>query len=127
MYRLITIIIISFLLNGCLAAASLSVRQSDLDAWAGKPVKALDTHPLFLTMRLERTFTEDGIEIRNYVNEATRNVCTTIGYNMVCNEIKGACNNIFYIQEGVVIEYRPTPSGKVRCYTDDRTRPQKVL
>ena len=59
------VISIPILLSGCMAAASKGVRQSDLDAWVGVPVKALDTHSLFLTMRLERSFIEDGLEIRN--------------------------------------------------------------
>ncbi len=122
----LTIIIISFLLTGCLAATAKNVRQSDLDAWVGVPVKALDVHPMFLTMRLERSFTEDGLEIRNYVNEGTRNICTTIGYNLVCKEQSGGCHNIFYIHDGYVMEYRPTGAGGARCYTDERTRPQGV-
>ena len=119
------IIIISFLLSGCLGAG-VKVNQSDLNAWVGVPVKALDTHSVFLTMRLERSFTEDGLEIRNYVNKVSGKMCTTIGYNVVCRDRDGACNNIFYIREGYVLEYRPTGSGGVRCFTDASLRPQGV-
>jgi hypothetical protein len=81
------------------------------------PVVALDTHSLFLTMRLERSYAENGaIEIRNYVNEA--NVMAPVGGMLVSRRI--ACNNIFYIHDDCVIEYRPTG----RCYTDHTTRPQ---
>lgn len=121
--RIVAVITVSILLSGCLATKGL-VRQSDLDSWVGVPVKALDTHSIFLTMRLERSFTDDGMEIRNYINEANRSACMMIGYNLVCNEIKGACNNIFYIEGGYVIEYRPTGSGKAKCFTDATLRPQ---
>ncbi|MCY4471150.1 MAG: hypothetical protein OXC08_20735 [Thiotrichales bacterium] len=78
----------------------------------------LDTHPLFLTMRLERSFAADGaIEIRNYVNEM--HVSAPIAGMMVSRRI--ACNNIFYIHDDVVMEYRPTG----RCYTDATTRPRR--
>ena len=30
------------------------------------------------------------------------------------------CNNIFYIKEGVIIEYAPTG----RCYTDETVQPE---
>jgi hypothetical protein len=32
------------------------------------PVEALDTHSLFIAMKLERSVTQSGIEVRNYVN-----------------------------------------------------------
>ena len=118
----LAIIIISLLLSGCLGAGA-RVNQSDLDAWVGVPVKALDTHSVFLTMRLERSFTEDGLEIRNYVNEGTIFGCPAAG---VCVSRTGACNNIFYIDEGYVVEYRPTGSGGIRCKTDASLRPQGV-
>lgn len=118
----IAIIIASILLTSCLATLG-GVRQSDLDAWVGVPVTALDIHSLFLTMRLERTLTDDGIEVRNYINEDIRVICPAAG---VCVQRRVACNNIFYIDEGYVIEYRPTGSGGARCYTDITNRPQGV-
>jgi len=113
------IILSCIFLVGC---PMLGVRQSDLDAWVGIPVEALDTHSMFLGMRLERSYTSDGtIEIRNYVNEGTRTICPALG---VCVTRRGACNNIFYVHDGYVMEYRPTGSGGARCFTDDRARPQ---
>ena len=75
--------------------------------------KALEFHSELLTMRLERTFTEEGIEIRNYVNQASGSQCMIIGYNLVCENIEEACNNISYIDERYVVECRPTGSGGV--------------
>ena len=109
------------------------VRQQDLDAWVGVPVEALDTHSIFITIPMYRTFTTSGIEIRNYVN--SRNVAQCFGTgggnisgNFVsantfstCSNIQIACNNIFYIKDGVVIEYAPTG----RCYTNKAAQPQE--
>ncbi len=129
MKRMIIIVagITSLLLGGCsVPEVQPTVHQSDLDAWVGVPVKALDTHSFFLTLPLERSFTDDGLEIRNYVNEGIISDCVTIGYNVVCRERKGGCHNIFYIRDGYVVEYRPTGSGGVECYTGEITRPQEV-
>ena len=110
-------------LAGCLTHPMfLTVRQPDLDAWIDVPVKELDMHTEFLTMRLERTFTEDGMEIRNYVNERNVPICLASG---VCTQRRMACNNIFYIKYGFVQEYRPTPSGGARCYTHEGLQPQR--
>src|SRR5258708_2142778 len=51
------------ILDGC-----MTVRQEDVDAWAGRPVSDLDLHPVFVTMKVVRSVTPDGIEIRNYIN-----------------------------------------------------------
>lgn len=57
-----------------------AVCQSDLDVWAAvPPVNALNTDSLFLTMSLECSLSDDGIEIRNYFNETNRIVCPTAG------------------------------------------------
>ena len=79
-----------------------------------------------------RTQTENGIEIRNYVN--SRNVASCLGRTSGradgayvnantfanCSSNQIACNNIFYIKAGKVIEYAPTG----RCYTDETVRPE---
>jgi S1-C subfamily serine protease len=87
---------------GCSATGVVHqlVRQQDLDSWVGMPVEALDTHSLFITVPIFKTYSASGIEIRNYAN--------------------GNCNNIFYIRDGKVLEYAPTG----RCYTNDSVRPQ---
>lgn len=63
--------------GGC--AAQPSVRQSDLDAWVGQPVTALDKHPIFLTTSFVRTRADDGTEIRNYVTGHPISSCTKRG------------------------------------------------
>lgn len=116
------------LLPGC-----ATVRQSDLDAWVGVPVEALDTHPLFVTMPLYRTQTASGVEIRNYLNSQAVEQCfANAGYRrgdrhyvshstfVSCTENRVSCANLFYVQDGKVTRYAPTGS----CYTDDSVRPQ---
>lgn len=112
-----------------------SVRQSDLDAWAGVPVIALDTHSLLLGYPMVKTFTENGIEIRSYSEKFGVSSCvggalgsasgTTLtygnfnAYQSCISSVRG-CNGIFYIKNGVVIEAKV--SGQ--CYTDESYRPQ---
>jgi hypothetical protein len=112
-------------------AACLHVRQQDLDAWVGVPVEALDTHPYAIVLPMYRTVTASGIEIRNYVNGRDVAQCFgSAGGNRVgnfvnansftaCSSGRIVCNNIFYIKDGVVIEYVPTG----RCYTDESVQP----
>lgn len=112
-----------------------SVRQSDLDAWVGTPVEALDTHSLFLTMPMIRTVSESGLEIRNYANTQEVASCYGNGSGAMgknsktvsvssfsnCTSNKVGCNNIFYIRDGKVLEYAPTG----QCFTNESARPQK--
>lgn len=116
-------------LVACAAAVAgcAMVRQSDLDAWAGAPVEALDTHTFFLTLPMTRTFSASGIEIRNYSNGGDVTNCTTTGttgrYSNAytnCTTSRSACHNIFYIKDGRVLRYVPTG----RCRTAAFLRPQ---
>ena len=120
------------------AVTGCTVRQQDLDAWVGQPVAALDTQPVFITMPMYKTVTDGGIEIRNYVNGANIAQCfgtgnayagssSYVNYNQFQNCIAtfSACNNIFYIKDGIVQEYAPTPSGRARCFTDQWVLPNK--
>jgi hypothetical protein len=118
-------------LNAC---ATRGVRQEDLDAWVGVSVEALDTHSLFLTLPMVRTITPSGIEVRNYPNKRNIGQCFTSGsvnfgalvpygsYSSFTNCSSGlvGCDNIFYIKNGVVLEYAPTGN----CYTDETVTPQ---
>ena len=56
-------------------SACATVRQVDLDSWKGVPVEALDTHSLFITMKLVKTLTDGGVEIRNYINSGDYASC----------------------------------------------------
>jgi hypothetical protein len=100
------------------------VRQQDLDSWVGMPVEALDTHSLFITVPMFKTFSASGIEIRNYANGADHSSCVSNAVSgslfTSCSSNRVVCNNIFYIRDGKVLEYAPTG----RCYTDDSVRPQ---
>lgn len=127
MVRILLLLAVISMLSGC-----ATVRQQDLDAWAGVPVEALDTHSFFITVPMYKSITQSGIEVRNYANGkdvaqcfgnagvsgtgkyANANTFTT------CTSNRIVCNNIFYIRDGVVLEYAPTGP----CYTNDFVRPQ---
>lgn len=120
-------------LVGC---AVPGVRQVDLDAWVGQPVVALETHPIFLTMPVVRTVASDGTQIWNYVNGTNLGNCTgggaiysnTIDYATYsqfsqCMQRFAACNNIFFIKDGIVQRYSPIGTGGMRCYTNESAQP----
>jgi hypothetical protein len=122
-------LIIALVLAAC-------VREEDLKAWEGQPVAALDLHPFFMTLPVEVRKAADGTEVRNYVNGTNVSSCfgnaqanSLGGYttyttgNTFCSTQFNACNNIFYIRNGRVIKYAPTPSGGAICRTDERVRP----
>lgn len=115
---------------------SACVSASDLAAWRGQPVSALDRHPFFNTLPVEIRFLEDGTEIRNYVNGANIDRCfggasanslgrysVIVTGNSFCSTGFAACNNQFYIKDGVVLDYIPVGSGRARCMTGEMTRP----
>lgn len=129
--RIIAVAAIAVTLASC-----ATVHQEDLQSWIGAPVDQLDKHPVFLTMQVVRTRTADGTEIRNYVNG--RNVASCSGGGTVfagyvdmatysrfsnCMQTFAACNNIFYIKDGVVTQYSPIGTGGGRCYTNEQSRP----
>ena len=122
---------LSITLSGC-----AGVRQEDLASWVGQPVSALEKHPIFLTMQLVRTVTSDGTEIRNYINATSLSRCSGGGsvfssnmnfaaYNRLasCMSNVAACNNIFYVKDGLVIQYTAVGSGGISCKTDETLRP----
>ena len=121
---------------GLLSAGCVTVRQVDLEAWVGQPVVALETHPVFLTLAPVKTKVSDGTEIWNYVNGVNLGACS--GGGMVygksidfesysqftsCVSRFAACNNIFYIKDGMVIRYTPIGTGGMRCYTTAELQP----
>lgn len=116
-----------------LLAGCATVRQQDLAAWEGAPVQALDMHPIFVSMPMYKTLTDNGMEVRNYVNGKETEQCFASGgvhhgsgkharYSefVSCSENRIVCNNLFYIQDGKVVRYAPTGN----CYTDESVRPR---
>ena len=111
----------------------MGVRQPDLDSWGGVAVIARDSRSIFLTVPMVKTITDSGIEIRNYVNKrnvgscsGSANISGYLSYQnfntfQTCSSGLIGCDNIFYIREGKVIEYKPVGW----CYTDDTVRPEK--
>jgi hypothetical protein len=119
-----------------LAFVSGCVNKGDLDAWQGVPVAELDKHPFFLTVPVVRTTASDGTEIRNYVNGQNTASCSGGGsifkstvdmatYSSFSNCMQKfqACNNIFYIKDGLVQQYIATGTGGSICRTDETLRP----
>ena len=136
--RSLFILLGAALLAGCAGTRPPVVNQLDLDAWVGVPVIALDTHSLFLTVPMVKTVTDSGVEIRNYVNKRGVSSCGGSGFGTVsspgstlsyanfnafqnCTSGMVGCDNIFYIRDGKVIEYKPVG----RCYTNEAVRPEK--
>ncbi len=109
-----------------------TVRQQDLDAWVGMPIEALETHSLFVTVPLYKTVTDSGIEIWNFANGAEVASCFGNAYARgnkkyanvnsfsTCSSGRVVCNNLFYIKDKKILEYKP--SG--RCYTDETVQPE---
>ena len=129
------IAICSALLFGACATPGV-VRQVDLDAWVGQPVSALEKHPFFVTRPVVRTRASDGTEIWNYVNGRNIGTCNSSGSlygRMVdyatyssfsnCMQTVAACNNIFYIKNGIVERYVPVGTGGVSCMTSEEVQP----
>ena len=128
------IAIMVVLLAGC-----ATVHQSDLDAWVGVPVIALDTHSFMLTLPMVKTVTDSGVEIRVYSNKRGVSSCggsrfgavnspqgTAMSYQSFtafrnCTSGLVGCDAVFYIRDGKVIEVKAVG----RCYTDERSRPEK--
>lgn len=113
-----------------------TVRQQDLDAWVNKPVDLLDKHPFFITVPYVKSIAADGTEIRNYVNGGNLSECSSNGaifgktlnssaYAVFasCVSRVAACNNIFYIKNGLVEKYLPIGTGGMSCYTNEFIQP----
>ena len=117
---------ITGLLTSC--APVKQVRQQDLDAWKGVSVEALDTQSFFLTLPMIKTTTESGVEIRVYPNKTMIGSCGrlgTVSYSafqsfQTCSSQLVGCDNIFYIRDKKIIEYKPVG----RCWTDESIAPE---
>ena len=119
-------------------AGCATVRQSDLDAWVGVPVVALDTHSLLLGYPMFKTITDTGIEIRIYSEKISVSSCTGSGIGSLnsprgnfisyanfnsyqnCISRLAGCDGIFYIRDRKVIEAKVAGS----CFTNESYRPE---
>lgn len=132
--RIIPACALALVVASCVTAPQ--VHQEDLQSWVGRPIDDLDKHPVFLTLQAVRTRTNDGTEIRNYLNGRNTVSCSgggtvfagyldTASYNRFssCMQSFPACNNIFYIKNGVVTQYSPIGTGGAQCYTNEKLRP----
>ena len=109
------------------STTSIFVNEDVVNSWKNVPVKELDTHSFFITIPMIKTITDSGIEIRNYRNGGTVQRCSAssngyTSYNTfaTCSQSQVACNNLFYIQNNVVIEYKLVGS----CRTAQFLRPE---
>jgi hypothetical protein len=119
-----TLIILFFLLTSFLLSC---VSTEDLNAWKGVPVNQLDTHSFWVTIPLIKTQTANGIEIRNYRNGRFASSCYANSYLpyqvfVNCNSGEIVCNNLFYIKDGIVLEYKPVG----RCRTARFLQPENI-
>ena len=120
-------------LAGC--ASPPAAHHEEVDVWAGAPVAALDAQPFFNTLPMVRTNTAAGIEIRDYVDKRYVAGCLptasanskvfTMNFGMykafrACSENMIGCDNVFYIDKGVVAQF--APSGQ--CKASATLRPQ---
>mgnify|MGYP003685486873 CR=1 FL=1 len=134
--KIISLVVLALFLYGC---AGNMVRQQDLDAWVGVSVDELDTHSFFLTLPVSKTITESGIEVRVYSNKQNVSSCFDTGnidgkaysndasFTAIQNcssQIRG-CDNIFYIKDGIVKEYKPVGTPKGFCKTEEFLQPER--
>jgi len=115
--------IFTLFLIGC-----ASIDENVLLAWKNVPVEQLDTHSFFITLPMIKTISDSGIETRNYRNGRTFSQCNASGVNgyltynafTTCSNREVACNNIFYIKDSTVIDYKLVG----RCKTEEFLRPE---
>jgi hypothetical protein len=123
------------MLCGCITR---EVRQVDIDAWTNVSVVALDTHSVFITMPQVRTVSDDGLEIRDYIDKVGVSNCMGTGAGFggfgrgymlnyanfnsfqTCSAQSVGCDNIFYIRDGKVLEYKPVGL----CNTNQTLQPE---
>ena len=131
-HKIISLITLTLFINGC---AGMLVRQEDLDAWVGVSVAELDTHSFFLTLPVAKTITDSGVEVRVYSNKKNFSSCFGTGnidgkaysndasFTAIQNCSSGlvGCDNIFYIKDKKVLEYKPVG----RCYTKAFLQPER--
>ena len=123
MKKLIPLILLTALV-GC---ATLIIDEDVVNSWKNIPVEELDAHSFFITIPLIKTKTDSGMEIRNYRNVRDFSSCSASATGYVsysafsqCSSFQSGCNNIFYIKDGIVKDYRLVGN----CYTMESLRPE---
>ncbi len=125
-------LIVVLFLCGCATTAN-----EDLNAWIGQPVSELDNHPVFMIFPVVRTTAADGTEIRDYVNGHNFEGCFAGGTEELADQVDfatytrftscmqtfPACQNIFYIKNGIVERVSATSTGGARCDPNVSLRP----
>ena len=129
--KIISLMALTLFIHGC---AGKTVRQEDLNSWVGVSVDELDTHSLFLTLPVAKTISDSGVEVRVYSNKKNLSSCFDSGnidgkaysndasftaFQNCSSRIVG-CDNIFYIKDRKVMEYKPVG----QCYTDETLQPE---
>ena len=131
-HKIIFLITLAMFIHGC---AGKVFRQEDLDSWVGVSVEELDTHSLFLTLPVAKTITDSGVEVRVYSNKKNMSSCFDTGnidgkaysndatFTAIqnCSSRIVGCDNIFYIKDKMVVEYKPVG----QCYTDETVQPER--
>lgn len=97
----------------------MTVRQDDLDAWAGAPLIDLETHPFFASIQPEIRPLSDGSKLYIYFNGGTG--ATSLGDTVFAN--KRGCSNQFLVKNGAIVRYTPVGVGGMRCMTNCSLRP----
>jgi hypothetical protein len=113
------------------SCSSIMIDEDVVASWENVPVEELDTHSFFITIPMIKTVSDGGVEIRNYRNGKPFQQCSGggrlwgsgyISYSAfsTCLGNEVVCNNLFYIKDGLVKEYRLTG----RCRTAESLRPE---
>ena len=121
MLRITWICIALLSLVGCMKG----VQEEDLTSWVNQPVSLLDTHPLFMTVPMERRFSNDGVEIRNYRNGRTVSSCsgnTNFNVNSGYANSYANCFENDNRGESVSITVRGFEQLKMAASTSSKTR-----
>lgn len=107
---------------GLFACHRGSVHQEDLDSWRDAPVEALETHPVFAALPLDKRPLSDGSELWTFRDCSTRpsSVVTNQYGTVVLPGRTRCCSNEFLTRDGVVEEYRAVG----HCQTGEYVRPR---
>jgi len=106
----------------CSIGCYRTVHQADLDAWRGAKVEALEAHPVFAALPLDKRPLSDGRELWTY-RECTEKPAVVISgeYGTIVQPGSAhCCSSQFFIRGGLVEEYRAVGA----CATDESLRPR---